>query len=159
MKKNERDMFQILKRILSKNEIEQLSNKLVIEDGKGYELYGEYSIRPSGNMYKTIKFTTFTEHKFYSLRNAAVWVSLDKTNQIIDAQRVLELDKVLEGALINAEIHRKLYKNTKSLEAKSLYYAKLQEDNTKRQYVVNQLETYVSKVKAWQEKCFKEAAK
>ena len=158
-KKNECDMFQILKKLLSKDEIERLSDKLVIEVRDGYELYGEYSIRPMGNMYKASKFNTFTEHKFHSLRNAAVWVSLDKTNKVMDAQHVLELDKILEGAIANAELHQRLYKSTKSLDAKSLYYAKLQEDNAKRKYVTSQLDSYVNQVKTWQEKCFKEAAK
>lgn len=144
---------------MSKEEIDKLATKLVIEGENGYELFGEYFIASTGNMFTVTKDTSFLEHKFHNIRNAAVWATLDKINKVTEAKHVLELDKILEGCLASAELHKKLCKRTNSLENKSLYYAKLQEDNVKRKYVLSQLDSYANQVKIWQENRFKEAAK
>lgn len=156
---NENNMFSILKKLLSKDEINKLEETLIIEDENGYVLYGEYSIVKHAMGFKVTKFHTHLEETFYTLRNAVIWTSLDKCSKILEAKDVSNLDKMLEGTLASAELHKKLSMKTKNLENKSLYYAKLQEDRVKKRYLLSKLDQYAETVKAWQYKRYKQVTK
>ncbi len=156
---NESNMFSILKKLLSKDEINKLEETLIIEDENGYVLYGEYAIVKHDIGFKVTKFNTHLEETFYTLRNAVIWTSLDKCNKILEAKDVSNLDKMLEGTLASADLHKKLSMKTKNLENKSLYYAKLQEDRVKKRYLLAKLDQYAETVKAWQYKRYKQVTK
>lgn len=156
---NEVNMFSILKKLLSKEEIQQLAELLVIEGKYGYELFDEYSIEKTDMGYIVKKYKTFVEHTFFNLRNAVVWATLDKRNKIIDANSVVNLDLQLQSTLASLELHQKLCKKTKNIESKSLYFIKLNEDRVKKYHIISKLDNYVLETKRWQNKKFAEAIK
>lgn len=155
----EEEKFKLLKKIVSEDDLENLANSLVIHNGNGYELFGEYLLYKSHSYYKLEKYKTHGDRYFYNMRNAVIYATLDKQNKVFDAQRVAELDKMLEGAVANGTLHQTLYKKSKNLDNKALYYAKLSEDSEKRRKILNQLDTYALQVKNWQYRKFSEASK
>lgn len=156
---NEINMFSILKKLLSKEEIQQLAELLVIEGKHGYELFDEYSIEKTDMGYIVKKYKTFVEHTFFNLRNAVVWATLDKRNKIIDANSVVDLDLKLQSTLASLELHQKLCRKTKNVDSKSLYFIKLNEDRVKKYHILSKLDNYVIETKRWQNKKFTEAIK
>jgi hypothetical protein len=152
-------MFSILKKLLSKEEIQQLAEMLVIEGKSGYELFDEYSIEKTDMGYIVKKYKTFVEHSFFNLRNAVVWATLDKRNKILDANSVVTLDSQLQSTLASLELHQKLCKKTKNIDSKSLYFIKLNEDKVKKYHIMSKLDNYVIETKRWQNKKFAEAIK
>ena len=114
---SEINMFSILKKLLSKEEIQQLAEMLVIEGKSGYELFDEYSIEKTDMGYIVKKYKTFVEHSFFNLRNAVVWATLDKRNKILDANSVVTLDLQLQSTLASLELHQKLCKKTKNIDS------------------------------------------
>lgn len=152
-------MYNLLKRLLSKEELSGLSGIVVIEDGDGYVLFNEYHIRNNGDSYTLTNFDTYLKKEFYSLRNAVIWATLDKRQRVRQAAHVLNLDRMLSGATANAELHKHLSEKTKDFDKRTLYQAKLQEDKTKKKWIVQQLNDYAKEVKQWQFKQFAEAKK
>ena len=156
---SEINMFSILKKLLSKEEIQQLAEMLVIEGKSGYELFDEYSIEKTDMGYIVKKYKTFVEHSFFNLRNAVVWATLDKRNKILDANSVVTLDSQLQSTLASLELNQKLCKKTKNIDSKSLYFIKLNEDKVKKYHIMSKLDNYVIETKRWQNKKFAEAIK
>lgn len=155
----ELNMYHLLKRLLSKDELSGLSGIVIIEDGEGYVLFNQYHICKRKNMYKLTHFDTYMDLDFFSLRNAIIYATLDKRNKIQEAKSVLSLDRLLEGAMANFDLHSALIQKTKNNENKVLYQAKLQEDKTKKKQILKQLSNYAREVKSWQFRQFEQAKK
>ncbi len=149
-------MFDILKKILSKNEIKKLEDALIITVPAGYELFGEYLISKEKNKYKVEKYHTHLTEYFYSLQNATIFTTLYKRDKVAEARRMLELDILLESA--NADIIR--YKEYGSdYEAKIIASAKFEEARHRKFVVSSEISTYLSEAKIWQEGRYREAIK
>lgn len=152
-------MFAALKNIMSKDEMDALSKSLIITTKNGYELFGEYTISPKKHMYEVKRYTSYLDKKFYNLRNAVVWTTLDKRERIKDAQRVAELDILIEGAIASIALYRELCENAKDLDSRTIYYAKLQEAKLKQLTLQEEIASYIRDSKRWQNQKFKLAAK
>lgn len=152
-------MFEIVKKILNKSEIDKLSQKLIISTNTGYELYGEYSITKTNTGFKVQKYHTHLDKDFYSLKNAVIWTTMDKKNDIVDSDSITYLDTILEGLDTNIEVYKNLCNKSSNYEAKIIYYAKLNEAKSKRAVIIDRIETYSEKAKFWQYKKYEEALK
>ncbi len=148
-----------LKRVVKDKQLENLEKYLVIDVNGGYELYGEYFINPENNRFTVTKQGTATVEKFNVLRHAVTWASLDKRGSFTDAARIILLDKLLEGASVDLQIHQNMYRKASDIEKKLIYSAKIQEDKLKKSQVTAELNTYITNAKNWQYRQFKEAAK
>lgn len=149
-------MFDILKKILSKDEIKKLEDALIITVPDGYELFGEYHISKIKNKYVVTKYKTYLEESFYSLQNATIFATLHKRNKVVESKRILELDILLESS--NADLLR--YKDHGSdYEAKIIASAKYEEARHRKFLVSNEIKTYLSDAKSWQEGRYREAVK
>lgn len=149
-------MFDILKKILSKDEIKKLEDALIITVPDGYELFGEYHISKNKNKYVVTKYKTYLEESFYSLQNATIFATLHKRNKVVESKRILELDILLESS--NADLLR--YKDHGSdYEAKIIASAKYEEARHRKFLVSNEIKTYLSDAKSWQEGRYREAVK
>lgn len=157
--KNERNMFGILKKILGKHEIDALAETLIITTETGYELFGEYTITPKKEKFVVNRHTVFLNKEFFSLRNAVVWATLDKRNQIANANRVVNLDILLEGAAASMDLHRTLSEKSTNLDTKSIHITKLNEAQLKHQSLQEEISSYVRETKRWQNQKFKQAIK
>jgi hypothetical protein len=148
-------LFSILAKMLSKEKLSKLEREIIYQDTDGtYHLYGEYSIRKIDTGYALTKNATYTSYTFTELKNAVTWVTFDKSNSILDAERVVYLDRALSSTLEHLKLHQKLSKNGKNLEARSIILAKLNEDILKKQKLLAELENFVEKANAWQHKQF-----
>lgn len=144
-------MYDILRKILTKTNVELISENIVIETDNGdYEIFGDYVITSSGNKYKVSSHKTHLEMYFYTLKNAVIWITLYKLNKIADAKRVGDLDSALEGANFSIELNDKLNKRATDLNLKSIYVAKIVESKAKRTSIRKELESFEQQVKAWQ---------
>lgn len=156
---NENSKFKMLKKLLSKNEIAALEESLIITLNDGYELFGEYTIRKEDNVFVVNKYSTDLQKHFYSLKNAVVWICMYKRDNVATANRVAELDVLLESAIACVELHETLWNKSKDITAKVVYDAKIQESKMKKTIILTELSSYVNDTNRWQEKRFKEAVK
>jgi hypothetical protein len=147
---SEQNMFDILKKMLDKTNITELSEKLVLTTESGYELFGKYVITHVNNQYIVSAHKRHLSQSFYTLKNAVIWTTLYANNKISDSKRILDLDVALEGANFEIKLHDTLAKKAKSLEAKSIHATKVVE-NKHRKYLINrELAEYEERVKKWQ---------
>lgn len=156
---NERQLFDKLTRMFNKRELQVLSETVIYKDGDMYGLFDEYTITKEDGDYILEKQGTSTVKHFFSLKNAVIWASLDKTNQIMDANRVAYLDTMLDGATANMEVHKELARTSKNLDSRSTHIIKLQEDRVKKAQILEELEVFARRVRRWQEKRFKQISK
>jgi hypothetical protein len=154
-----KDFITTLKRVVKDKQLENLEKYLVINIDGGYELYGEYFIKQNHNRYTVSKTGTATAVDFNILRHAVAWASLDKRGSYTDANRMILLDQLLEGASVDLQIHQNMYRKASDVEKKLIYSAKIQEDKLKKTQVTAELNTYITNAKNWQYRQFKEAAK
>ena len=155
----EQKMFGILKKILSKNEIDSLSELLIITTDNGYELFGEYLITPVKTKFVVSRHTVHLKKEFFSLKNAIVWATLDKRNLIASANRVINLDVLLEGAAASMDLHRVLSDKSTNLDSKSIHITKMREAQLKHQHLQDEISTFVNETRRWQNQKFKQAIK
>lgn len=149
-------MFEIVKSLLSTNEIKKLEETLIITVAEGYQLFGEFLISKIDNRYRVTKYNTGLEAYFYNLQNATIFVILYKRNKVVELKRMLELDVLLESA--NADLIR--YKNRGTdLDSKIISYTKFEEARHRKYVVSKEILEFSQDAKTWQETRFKEAIK
>lgn len=157
---NEKRMFKILKRILDKNNVDELKKFIIYPDDNGYIMYDEYLIKsPKSGDYIIEKFNTYTVKRFNSLRNAVMWATLDKSNKIMYAKKVEELDILLSSTDSHIQLQNRLLKSGKTTDAISLAYTKLNEEAIKKNSIVKELDYFVSLSKVLQEQNFDKLTK
>jgi hypothetical protein len=155
--KREKEMFKILKRILDKENVEKLKENIIYQDSSGYVMYGEYVIsNPTAGEYLIQNIHTFTVKYFNNLRNAVIWVTLDKSNKIMYAKKVEQLDTMLTSADNNIQVQKRLSKNGKN---PTLAYAKLTEEALKKNSIIEELEYFAGVSKTLQEQKFNKLLK
>jgi hypothetical protein len=153
--KNEKYMFKILKNIVNKENIDNISKYLIYPDNKGYVAYGEYKIK-TNNLGEIIveKDKTHTLKIFNSLRNAIIWATFDKSNKIMYCKKIEELDILLASIDTNIKIQKNRIKGGKNLENISLAHTKITEETCKRTYLLTELENLILVSKSLQEQYF-----
>lgn len=122
-----------------------------------YALFGSYYIHRNGEKdYLLTVSDKYTEHKFYSLKNAVAWCIYDKRNKIVESKRILQLDQKLMAIDSSINLHRQLMKSVKDQEQKLIYFSKLTDEKMKRLQIARELGNYLSESKLWQERRFAE---
>lgn len=154
--KNEIYMFDILKKILSDQAVNDIKSILVIDSPEGYELFGKYLIRKITTGYVVEKYRTDLREHFYNLKNAVIWTTLYHRNLLAKAKRISSLDSSLEGTLSEIKIQSELSKKAKDLTFKSLYVAKLIEAKSKKIAILEEIRSYELSVKNWQYSMYKQ---
>lgn len=159
-KAKEQKLFENFKKIFDdRDTYSMVKNLVVTTDDGSYNMYDEYVISKNDRVYTVDKFTTFTIKDFFTLRNAVMWAILDKRNLVVEANRVTELDVILEGAMANIDRYVYLSKKTQDLEMKSTYIAKLHQARAKKQEIMEELDDFSKNVNSWQYKKFNQIAK
>lgn len=143
-------MFDILKKILNDQAVNEIKSILVIDSPEGYELFGEYLIRKTSTGYVVEKYHIDLSEHFYNLKNAVIWTTLYHRNLLAKAKRIASLDSSLEGTLFEIKIQSELSKKTKDLTSKSVYVAKLMEAKSKKIAILEEIQGYETSVKNWQ---------
>ena len=156
---NEEYMFNMLNKLFSEAELNELAKKLVVKNDNTYCFFEEYNIEKMNNKVVVTKPHTDLVKSFYNVKNAVVWVTLYKRSKLADADRVETLDKTLEGTMFNIELYQALYKKTKNLDSQTMYRVKLEECKVKKKSINEELAVYLKNAKIWQENLFKQAIK
>jgi len=152
-------MFKILKRLVDKSEVEYLSENIVFDNNGVYELYNQYTIKKTEHGYVVNKKNIHLDQLFFSIRNAVIWISLDKRNKTVEAKDVLSLDNKLASAVYSIKHYAELTKRAVDLDKKSLYVCKYNEGNVKKRHTMEKLNEYAIETKRWQERRFAEVTK
>jgi hypothetical protein len=157
----EKQMFKILKRILDKDNMDELKKGIIYPENNGYVMYDEYVIKnPKSGDFIIEKFNTYTIKRFNSLRNAIMWATLDKSNKIMYAKKVEELDILLSSTDTHIQLQKNILKSKKlSTDSMSLAYTKLHEETLKKNNIVRELEHFVGVAKVLQEQKFNKLTK
>ena len=137
----------------------QLQRVLIIRTDAGdYELFGKYQISTTKmNNFKVEKNHPYTyTHEFTSMKNAVTWCTFDNANQFREARRIEDLDMRLSSKEVDIAIHKKMVKSAKDTDSKWIYLIKLEEDNTKKRTMLNELHSYINISKMMQERKFEE---
>jgi hypothetical protein len=91
-----------------------------------------------------------TNKTFYTLKHAVAWCTFDKRNRIVDSNRIYDLDKKVAGLESTIQGHQKLIKNSKNMDDKLIYLAKLGEEKMKKRQIYDELGRYIATSKSWQ---------
>jgi hypothetical protein len=156
---NTKKKFDILKNMFNSSDLSSLMDLIIYDTKNGYELFGEYAVTKKNNQFIVTKKKTDLKEVFYNKKLAVVWVTMYKRNRLTDANRIKDLDIMLEGAEVSLEQHKKLHAEATDLDKKSLNFIKLQEDRVKKNAIIEELDRYVLNARNWQLTRFKEATK
>ena len=158
---NEKRMFKILKKLFTIDELTRISKYIIfpIGNNEDYNLYNEYCISHKDGIVTARKNKTFTVKQFYSLRNALIWVILDKSNKILEANRIVNLDLLYASNLAQIEQQKQKIKNNKDLDIMSLAATKLTESTYKNEKIKFEIEQYASMTNKWQNNNFAQITK
>lgn len=148
-----------LERIINSSDLKTLEELIIFDTDDGYELFGEYVITKKSNKFVVTKKSTDLFEVFHNRKLAVVWVTMYKRDKLVDANRIRDLDVMLEGSLLSLEIHKKLMDESKDLDKRSLNFIKLQEDRLKKNAIIEELDRYVLNARNWQLARFKQATK
>jgi len=157
---NEKRMFKILKRILDKDNISEVQKYIIYPNEDGYIMYNEYVIKTTKHGSCVIeKFNTFTVKNFNTVRNAVMWATLDKSNKIMYAKKVEELDILLASTDSHIQLQQKLLKSRNTTDTMGLAYTKLNEEALKKRNIIHELDNYASISSMLQDQQFNKLSK
>jgi hypothetical protein len=156
MSKTKKHNTDKIEKIITSEIIGDLEDIVIFQNTDGsYELFNTYMIeKKSEKEYYVSMKKTYTEHTFYSIKNAVTWCIFDKRNRIVEANKILLLDHRLGGLDTDILLHTKIFKNSKNSEDKLIFLAKLNEDKLKKKTVTDELYGYINDSKQWQTKRF-----
>ena len=146
---NEKKLFESFKNLFNNKNLSALHDKLIYQTGDTFWLFEEYNIVPDQNGYKINKIYTHKSYIFSSLQYAVTWAILDKRNLIIEQNRVRDLDFELSSIDYVLKSSESLKQNKK---LDFLRYNKMCEARHRKKIIKDELQTYVSRAKEWQEK-------
>jgi len=152
--------FDKLQKMIPNSEMKSLQDLVIYQESDGsYQLFNRYVINKK-SVSEYVVTTTFSDdpYIFNTLKNATAWCIFDKRDKFYEARRILELDNKLGGIDVDIMIHQKLFNKSKTDEDKLIYIAKLNEDRIKKQMITDELDSYVSESKIWQERRFERKA-
>jgi len=157
-KRNEKQMFKILKKLLDVKEINFIQQYIVYRDVDGsYVLYGEYNIKYIDGFYVLSKVHTFTTRQFNFMKNAIIWAILDKYNKIVELKEIEHLDMTYASSNSHIELQKKLISTAKSLDVMALANTKLQEEQIKIENISQRINDYILLANRCQDNMFRKA--
>lgn len=156
---NEDQLFAALTKLVNKDMIRQLQRTVVFKNDAGdYELYGQYVISEHKNGFCIKRTNDKVEGVFGSIKNAITWVNYDHRNKVYESKRVKDLDSALSGLEVSIQLHERMYKKSKTADAKMLFLTKLQEDKLKKKQITRELDSLIQYSNVQQMKRFKKEA-
>lgn len=136
----------------------KLMKCLIYKEDSCYILFEEYSIKRDADVVLLNRYRDERQFQFNKLRNATAWAILDKYNKFYEANRVLELDGMLESIAVHKKIHDRLRKS-KNLEEYTIQSHKLQTDLLHEKQFRNELDKYIVMANNCQQRGFQNELK
>jgi hypothetical protein len=111
------------------------------------EMFGKYSVTKIKDQHLVRRKTDDIQHEFRNSKAAAAWCILDKTNKIVEANRLLELDRKISSL----EIEQKIYENpAKDMLGSAIKQALLTETRLKIRSNLKESDKYITIAHQWQ---------
>lgn len=127
-----------------------MASKIIYADDQGhYIFYDKYRLFNGNGSIIVEKFSDQSKYEFTTTKIASTWIILDHANKIMQCNRVLELDRLLAGALVDAMIHSK-HKNINAISGD-----KLQHDLYRQKQIQHEIDKYITLAKNCQEQRYK----
>ena len=121
----------------------ELINTVIIKVGNHYVLYNKYTIKRELDHVIVFKRDNYESYEFSYMKNAMIWVQLDKNQKFSERNRIYRLDKELTSIEIDKKIHTKLkLKHSQDIDRFSIYATKLQGDIAKQKQIVVEIDKY-----------------
>lgn len=118
----------------------QLSNNEI-------EMFGKYSVTKIKDQHLVRRKTDDIQHEFRNSKAAAAWCILDKTNKIVEANRLLALDK----KITSLEIEQEIYETpAKDMLGSAIKQALLTETRLKIRLNRKEIDKYITIAHQWQ---------
>jgi hypothetical protein len=94
------------------------------------------------------------------MKNAMIWVLLDRNQKFLERNRIYRLDKELTSIEIDKKIHTKLkLKYIQDIDRYSIYATKLQKDIAKQKQIVIEIDKYFILANRYSNKYHKQETK
>ena len=120
--------------------------KALIKTDLGIVVFNEFLIMKINNGYRIMSRRTFTEIEFTSIRNALAWIIFEHQRRFKDSKRVAQLDAKISSLEIEINIHRRV-KAKADTSKYIILLNKIQDEVSKRQELVAELDKYLAIVK------------
>jgi hypothetical protein len=120
----------------------EITDKVIIHTNNIYVVYNKYAIIKDGSGYLVHRRGDGREFSFNTMKHAVVWSILDSNLKCYEADRVLQLDKLLESVKVDTAIHTKL-KNLGDMEKFMINTIKLQTDRDRQRQFISELNKYI----------------
>ena len=146
------DFEERMKRILGDSAESAIDNSIINTDG-GFLVFDRYRIIDSAGMVQVLHRDNFVSN-FTSKKTALSWCILDKFNQIIKAQEILELDYKRQQIQADLSVKQKLYKHYSDPVIRDSVAAKISHKEQLLFFINSRLEKCVNVAKYWQLKGF-----
>lgn len=118
----------------------QLSNNQI-------EMFGKYLVTKIKNQHLVCRKTDDIQHEFRNSKAAAAWCILDKTNKVVEANRLLALDKKITSLEIEQEIYEM---PAKDMLGSAIKQALLTETRLKIRLNRKEIDKYITIAHQWQ---------
>ena len=140
---------------IPKRDIQALQEITIFQDENGsYNLFNKYVITKVKQDFVVTLEQSFTTETFFQLKNAVAWCTLDTRDKILEADRVIYLDRKLASLEASIALLNNLVRKTKSPDDKLIYLAKLSEDKAQKRKISSELEYFLNESKRWQTQRF-----
>lgn len=135
-----------------------IKNLIYTDEGGSYVLFEQYTIKKIEDAFIVCRHRDDKMFPFYQLKNATVWVILDRNDLFAEANRVYELDRQLVGLKTEQIIHAKL-RTKGTLDSYIVQTDKLQSVIDKQIRFRRELDKYIILAKTCQQRGFENELK
>jgi len=138
----------------------ELIDSVIIKVGNHYVLYNKYTIKRELDHVVVFKRDNYESYEFNYMKNAMIWVLLDRNQKFLERNRIYRLDKELTSIEIDKKIHTKLkLKYIQDIDRYSIYATKLQKDIAKQKQIVIEIDKYFILANRYSNKYHKQETK
>lgn len=127
---------------------------IIKNDNGTYELFDQYQIISENKRYKVEINHRLDTAYFYTLKNAVTWVIFHKRNRIKELARIQQLDQKVESMDFSISHLKNMIFRSNNVENKTIYSAKLSQDEAVRHRIISELLDYANNASIWQAKLF-----
>jgi len=140
----EAELEQKFFKVMGRSTIDKLKNLMIFKLSENtYEVYFKYIVeKQSRNNYVVTKKDSSLNKNFYTLKNALAWCYYDKTQKFYQANRVDQLDRILQSTIFETKLQEKSLKKSLDSELAMIKMTKLIENKLKHESVIRELSTY-----------------
>ena len=154
----EDQLFSELKKLFTDSYLNKIKKSIIYKDDDGsVVLFDMYNIKKTNTGFRVEKYGNYLI-ELSSLQIAVTYCTFDKKNLINQLFDIERLDRKLTDSDVNLQVHKRMSERAKTIDDKSLYLTKMNEDIVKKQKTKRYLSFYIDQAKDYQQKIFESLA-